>query len=97
MVEMEYVLKLRESVDELREEVQVLRNVVDELRGLIEWATRNPEPTVDQWRQAHRIFSIPLDPAAPDFHERLNEVEPSEVTTPTAVSSDLPKDQRKLF
>ena len=104
MIDTDHLVELQQSVDELHEEVQCLRTVVDELRELLEWVTRNPEPTVDQWRQAPRIFSMPLDPTAPDFAKRIDEVAPRDTApanknaqSPTETQQQSPKDQQNLF
>jgi len=68
--------QLTNVIDELRDEIRVLRTVVDELREELQYLVLNPEarlPGDEQWRPV-RISSMPADPTASDFGERLNSV-----------------------
>lgn len=59
-----------EVMREQTEEIGVLRDSIDESRELYEWAWRNRQgeaPPV-------QLTSLPLDPAATDFAERVNRV-----------------------
>lgn len=71
--------ELAEVVEALTAEVRVLRQAVDELREEIQYATRNlidrPVPPLPH----RRIVSMPLDPLADDFGERLNAVTPDDL------------------
>ena len=67
--------ELTESIDRLRQEVEVLRIVVDELREELQYLVRNPgENHVAKSIERLRVTSLPLDPAADDFEERVNAV-----------------------
>ena len=103
MIEMEYLVELRQSVDKLCEEVQVLRNAIDELREVVVWISRNPVPTREQLNEVRQIFSMPLNATLPDVHERFNALDPTVATAgpvdqPSAASHDGErKGQRNLF
>lgn len=65
------VRELRAAVERLADEVNVLRRVLDELRDDFAWALNNR----DQFRCAGAmspLTSMPKDPLATDFGERLN-------------------------
>ena len=65
---------LTDEVKSLRDEIEVLRNVLDELRDSVQWAVNNGIlPRYDATKPL-QITSLPLDPAAADFHERVNVV-----------------------
>ena len=65
---------LTDEIVLLRQEVEVLRNVLDEVRDSLQWTIRNGVlPNHDVIKPLH-ITSLPLDPAADDFHERVNAV-----------------------
>lgn len=69
--------ELTDAVVGLSEEVRVLRQAVDDLREEIQWAARNlVDP--DQGSLANRrIRTMPLDPCAADFAERVNATAPA--------------------
>lgn len=88
--------QLIESIDSLRQQVEVLRDVVDELREELQYLVRNPnEYRVAAPIEQLRVTSLPLDPAADDFDERVNTV-PAETVAElrTAVESTQEKKQR---
>ena len=64
--------RLIEAVGELRDEVRVLREAIDEFRELYDWAVRNAAPHDDVPRHIVHVTSMPADPLAPDFGERVN-------------------------
>lgn len=66
--------QLGENVHELKEEVRVLRQVLDEIRDDIGWAMNNREEFRCQRseRPIMHVTSMPKDPLAPDFGERIN-------------------------
>lgn len=60
-----------EALDRLSDELTVLRDVLDEIRSELQWANRNRED--GPWKPAPvHITSMPRDPTAPDWAERLN-------------------------
>ena len=71
------------EVSDLKDEIKVFRTVMDEIREDLEWLVRNlriadvPRPI--------QLTSMPVDPCADDFHERVNAVSrddlPDEVST----------------
>jgi len=88
----------------LREEVRVLRESIDEFREAFEHAVRNlPE----QLPPPLRVWSMPADPTAPDFGERINAVPPEQMAAlraslqnPVGTNTAQPKPiggQRRLF
>lgn len=56
----------------------MLREAIDELRENYEWAVNNVAAAVE-WIPARRITSMPVNPCAPDWSERLNRFTPSDV------------------
>ncbi|HRX78738.1 MAG TPA: hypothetical protein P5307_06725 [Pirellulaceae bacterium] len=68
-----------ECIDRLREEVQVLHNVVDELREELQYLVRNPGERNAETVERLHVTSLPLDPAADDFPQRVNAVPESTV------------------
>lgn len=67
--------ELIESIDSLREQVEVLRNAVDELREELQYLVRNPgENRTAETIERLRVTSLPLDPAAEDYDDRVNAV-----------------------
>lgn len=73
------------AIDRLTEEVRVLRQAVDELRQEVQWGVRNALDPPHERPPVRRITSMPLDPCAEDFAERVNALAPA----------DLPPDVRQ--
>jgi signal transduction histidine kinase len=75
-----------EVAHENTEEVGVLRDAIDELRELYQWALNNGRQDVSH---PFRLTSMPVDPTASDWAERVNKVTaadlPQELDRPTAV------------
>lgn len=75
---------IAQVLDRLREELTMVRQVLDEIQDELQWANRNRDCN---WPVSapFRITSMPLDPAAPDWAERLNRYSaadlPAEVET----------------
>ncbi len=69
-------VSLTEDVRALRDEVHVLRQAVDEFREVFEHTVQN---LPDQLPPPLRIWSLPADPTAPDFGERINAVSPEQM------------------
>lgn len=97
----EEVRELRDAVTRLSDEVAVLRSVLDEVRDELGWVCNNRE----EFRCPHpvmHITSMPLDPLAPDFGERVNKysakdlAELSSTDTPAPPTRGDPS-QRDLF
>jgi hypothetical protein len=66
----ETIASLTASLDEVQDELAGIRRVVDEIQGDLEWVTRNPR--ADEWRPIQPITSIPFNPLAADWAERVN-------------------------
>lgn len=88
--------ELAASVEALAAEVRVLREAIDELREEIQYATNNlfdrPEPPLPH----RRITSMPQDPTANNFGERLNAYTSDELPADDAserTDSDTPPDR----
>lgn len=65
--------ELSKSIEELREELVLLRATVDELVVEAQWANRNSEERHPPRELLRPITSMPLDPCADDWAERLNQ------------------------
>lgn len=66
---------LTQATISLTEQVRMLRHAVDEIGDELGWAIRNRVMTVESLESySQRITSLPTDPAAEDFHERVNAV-----------------------
>lgn len=97
------VSELTEEVRQLKEEVRILRDVLGEIHEELQWAVRNALLPSAAASPLRRIVSMPLDPTAPDFAARLNELTPQDLPAGNddAESVDQtpprPKDQQKLF
>lgn len=73
----EQVAELTEAVITLTEQVRCLRHAVDEIESELGWTLRNRVAFVEPIETtARRLKSMPLDPAAADFHARVNEIDP---------------------
>jgi hypothetical protein len=71
----EQIDDLSQAVISLTEQLRVLRHAVDEIGDELGWAIRNRVMTVESLESySKRITSFPIDSAAENFHERVNEV-----------------------
>ncbi len=86
---------IADSLDLLREELAVVRQVLDEIREELEWANRNRSEPDPAPLMPRRITSMPLDPCAPDWAERLNRFSAADLTIETAEPAS--KQQGQLF
>ena len=92
--------ELKEAIDRVGDELSVLRDVLDEIRELLGWAINNPDrfcctsPFVP-------LTSMPRDPLAPDFGERINRLSakdlPQEEQVADSPSLKVPSGQRDLW
>jgi len=73
----EQIEDLTAEMQTLRAEVRVLWEAIDELRDALEHALRNPPETLPP---PFRLWSMPLDPTAPDFAGQLNAVPPEVIS-----------------
>jgi hypothetical protein len=71
--------ELLDAVQALTDEVRVLRHAVDELREEIQYAVRNLIDMPEVMQHARPLTSMPIDPAAPDFAERVNRLTPADL------------------
>jgi hypothetical protein len=67
------------AVEALRCEVQVLREVLDAIRDDFAWALKNRAFRCDGMPPAFHLTSMPADPLAADFGERINRLKPEDV------------------
>ncbi len=84
---------LAEAIERLNDEVHTLRIAVDGLREELVYELRKlgdgiREGTLQPKAPFH-LHSMPLDPAAPDFHQRVNSVVPSQWTSPADSFAEL--------
>jgi hypothetical protein len=99
---LEVVTQLADQVKELSGQVEVLRNAIDEIREEFAWAIRNDKigtRTDDHWRPVMHVTSMPKDPLAEDFGDRLNRVVPADLPPPksTPETSTSPSTPGELF
>ncbi len=89
----ETITSLTAALDEVRDEMTGIRRVVDEIQGDVEWVARNRH--ADEWRPIQPITSLPLDPLAPDWAQRVNRFTAADIpptlrpTGPTIVTNDV--------
>ena len=96
----EFVRRLIDAVEDLAGELKVLRTVLDEIRDDFGWAISN-----DRFRpetQAVPLTSMPRDPLAPDWSERLNRFGPGDLPDEETPDQDcqlktLPSKQAGLW
>jgi len=86
---------LAETLDRLREELAVVRQVLDEIAGELHWTNRNRELGIDVGGSFRRITSMPLDPSAQDWAERLNQFSADDL--PSADGPPTPCQSDRLF
>lgn len=72
----DHVEALTNEVVSLRDEVRTLRDVLAELVQDVQWAVRNNVVPTDIPPDRFRLTSMPADPCAVDFHDRVNTVSP---------------------
>ena len=85
----ETVQQLTEQVKELASQVEVLRNAIDEIREEFEYAIQNDKVgsrVRDEWRPVMHVTSLPKDPLATDFGERINAGTPDDLAPAPAPS-----------
>lgn len=88
------------SLDQLRQELTVLRMVLDEIRDQLEWANQNRDDSPSPPIPFRQLTSMPRDPCAPDWAERLNQFSAADVdddSEPPPPNLPLPKEQGELF
>lgn len=69
--------RLIEAVETVGNQLEVLRQVLDEVREEFQWAVRNGQ-LVSPPSITH-VTSMPRDPCAPDWAERLNRLTPEDL------------------
>lgn len=87
---LDQLAELPTTVERLTQELVVLRRVMDEIREDIGWAVRNA-PDLIPALGARRITSMPLDPCAPDWSERLNRLTPADLPPEPGASAARPQ------
>jgi predicted phage gp36 major capsid-like protein len=80
--------EFRQAIEELRQELRVLRESIDELTVEVQWGNRNQEVREAPREPLRRITSMPVDPCADDWAERLNRLRPEDLP------AELPADER---
>lgn len=69
--------ELREALEGLRSELAGLRESIDELVVEAQWSNRNPSERTPPWKPI--VTSMPLDPCAEDWAQRLNQFGPRDI------------------
>ena len=72
---------LVDAVRDLTAEVRVLRDAIDELREEVQYAANNLFDPREPPLPHRRITSMPKDPLADDFGERINAYTPEDLPT----------------
>ena len=75
----ETIDRLLEAVERLAGEVQVLREVLDRLEEGFDWAIKNDKLRCSSLAPPMIITSMPRNPCAPDFGERINRFRPEDL------------------
>lgn len=94
----EQVAQLTDAVTRLAQEVGVLREVLDSIRDDFAWALNN-----DSFRSAPamamHVTSVPRDPLANDFGERINRLTANDLpdAPPADETPAKPRGQSELF
>lgn len=87
--------ELAESVDRLTVELRVIRDVLDDLRAELQYIVRNSgEYRVVESMERFRVTSLPLDPAAEDFEERVNAV-PTETVAELRTAAETTQEKKR--
>ena len=79
--------ELIDAVNALKDEVRVLRQAVDEFREQVQYAIQNLIELPEALPHARPLTSMPADPAAPDFAERVNRLTPDDLPMDEPVST----------
>lgn len=81
--------ELAEVIERLNEEVTTLRQAVDDLREELTWEIRQLREGTPEWKARFNLTSMPVDPASPDFHQRVNAVDSTIFAAPAGTLNDL--------
>jgi hypothetical protein len=81
---------LAAAVERLTDEVQVLRQAVDDLREELVWELRQLRSEAGPKPPPFHLTSMPLDPLAPDFHQRVNAIDPRTLAESPATPAEPP-------
>jgi hypothetical protein len=76
-------------IDRLTDEINTLRVALDDLREELVWELRQLREGTPEWQARFKLTSMPLDPAAPDFHQRVNAVDAGVMMLPAENLSEL--------
>jgi hypothetical protein len=83
----EAIDSLTAALEDVRDDLTDIRRVVDDIHGDMEWATRNRQ--TDEWRPIQSITSMPLDPLAADWAERLNRFTAADILQPRSLAAPV--------
>ncbi|MBI3467466.1 MAG: hypothetical protein HY000_31030 [Planctomycetes bacterium] len=83
------IAELAELVRRLGDEIGVQRQAIDDLREELAYELRKLRDEVTQSPPPYRLTSMPGDPFAEDFHERVNTVDASDIEQPPATVEGL--------
>jgi hypothetical protein len=98
----EVLERIAEAVEKLAGEVEILRGIIDRLQEDFAWALNNDAFRGEGARRERvppvHITSMPLDPLAPDWHERLNRYRAEDINeADDAAQVTVGSVQRDLF
>lgn len=82
-------------LDRLQEELAMARQMLEEIQDDLAWAIMNQQDRDRDLVGPLRITSMPLDPCAPDWFERVNRYSADDVAEEYPVPT--PKRQGELF
>lgn len=87
---------IAEAIQRMGEELRVVRQVLDEILDELQWANRNDRDHDRPVAPLRRITSMPLDPAATDWAERLNRFSAADLPA-AEESKPAPRQPGRLF
>jgi hypothetical protein len=82
--DMDALERIAEAVEKLAGEVEILRGIIDRLQDDFSWALNNDAFRREEFPRERgsplHITSMPLDPLAPDWHDRVNRYRAEDLT-----------------
>ena len=84
--------RIADAMEKLAGEVEILRGVIDRLQDDLAWALNNDRFQRENYQREPvrpmQLISMPLDPRAPDWNERINRIRPEDLTDEDETTGD---------